>query len=114
MYDSGSIVREVNADSLLVYSNINVCSFSLIKNGDPNVDILKLNNILSVSDFEIDGKTVYLCGEMLGGKTYMGYFERINAKLQYIVGHYDTQIMDPDYKGTPLVLTCGEIDENNH
>lgn len=41
-------------------------------------------------------------------------FERINAKLQYIVGHYDTQIMDPDYKGTPLVLTCGEIDENNH
>lgn len=75
-YNDNSLIRKIDDGKWLVYSHDEFCHFSRVMDGDTMVDVLSLSeDLISVSDFEIYGERVYLCGLANNGNSYMAYFE---------------------------------------
>lgn len=81
-----SIIREITANTYLVYSDYPELIF-ILENGGSTASIMRLpKEIKSVSDFTIvDGMTVYFCGER-NEMPIMGYFDLSSFPLSTI--HY--------------------------
>lgn len=75
MYGEHSIIREVSDGKWLVHSDCNGPEFMMVEDGVANVNVLVMPSAFkSVSDFVIDGNTVYFCGMLYSGVPAMGCF----------------------------------------
>ena len=74
-----SIVRKVDNTNRLVYNEGYLHpSFMMFTDASSSTQDLYLPDSYSVSDFKVEGETVYFCGKTNTGKAIMGYFSLTN------------------------------------
>lgn len=126
MFGAETIIREVDTGKYLVYSHPLDCVFSLVIDGNTALHQMILPNTLtSVSDFEINGNDVYLCGTISNGHAYFGYFDLTtypNSTLYYV----ELDVLDTLYKlevlpdlffnkpKAPRLIMTGKYSEGNY
>ena len=72
---SRTIVREAAAPISIVYAETSQGHYFIHNDHSGTQKMVEINSSFSVSDFDVDGDSVFFCGNIINGQVFLGFFD---------------------------------------